>query len=90
MSVHMHAGNDFSTTTLIATIPAGATNTTVRVAVTNDNIVEGDETFSMSLSVPSSLGPAIVAGSITSTTGIIIDSSSKTDIYPLFRIIMLQ
>ena len=43
--------------------------------MTNDNIVEGDEMFSMSLNVPSSLGPGVVAGSITSATGIIIDSS---------------
>ena len=45
--------------------------------MTNDNIVEGDEMFSMSLSIPSSLGPGIVAGSITSATGIIIDTTSK-------------
>ena len=69
------ADNDFNTTPLIATIPAGATNTTVRVAVTNDNIVEGNEIFSMSLNVSSSLGPGVVAGSITNATGIIIDSS---------------
>ena len=30
----------------------------------------------MSLNVPSSLGPGVVAGSITSTTGIIIDSTT--------------
>ena len=47
----------------------------MRVAVTNDNIVEGDEMFSMSLNVPSSLGPGIIAGLHTSATGIIIDSS---------------
>ena len=45
--------------------------------MTNDNIVEGDETFSMSLNVPSSLGPGVVVGLITSATGIIIDSSCK-------------
>ena len=44
--------------------------------MTNDNIVEGDEMFSMSLNVPSSLGPGVVAGSVTSATGIIIDSST--------------
>ena len=42
-----------------------------------DNIVEGDETFSMALNVPSSLGPEIVAGSVISATGIIVDSTSK-------------
>ena len=43
--------------------------------MTNDNIVEGDEMFSMSLNVPSSLGPGVVAGSITNAIGIIIDTS---------------
>ena len=71
------AGADFNTTPLTATIPAGATNTTVRVAVTNDNIVEEDEIFNMSLNVPSSLGPGITTGSLTSATGIIIDTTRK-------------
>jgi len=60
-----------------AIIPAGITTATVRVPVMSDNIVEGDEMFSMSLTVPSSLGLGIVAGSITSATGIIVDSTSK-------------
>ena len=42
-----------------------------------DNIVEGDEMFNISLTVPSSLGPGIVAGSVTSATGIIMDSTGK-------------
>ena len=44
--------------------------------MTDDDIIEGDEMFSMSLNIPSSLGPGIVAGSRTNATGIIIDSSS--------------
>ena len=44
----------------------------------SDNIVEGDEMFSISLTVPSlSGGREIVAGSVTSATGIIVDSTSK-------------
>ena len=42
----------------------------------SDNIVEGDEMFSMSLNVPSSLGPGIVAGTVSSATGIIVDSTT--------------
>ena len=71
-------GSDFTATSLTATIPAGATTTTVRVPVMSDNIVEGDEMFSMSLTVPSSLGPRIVAGSVTIATGIIVDSTGKS------------
>ena len=61
----------------MAIFSPGAITTTVKVPVMSDNIVEGDEMFSMSLSVPSSLGPGIVTGSITSATGIIVDSTSK-------------
>ena len=43
--------------------------------MTNDNIVEGDEIFIMSLNVPSSLAPGVVAGLVTTATGTIIDSS---------------
>ena len=63
---------------LTAKIPAGATTTTVRVPVMSDNIVEGNEMFSMSLSVPSSFGPGIVTGFISSATGIIVDSTGKS------------
>jgi len=42
----------------------------------SDNIVEGDEIFNMILNVPSSLGPGIVAGSVTDATGIIVDSTT--------------
>ena len=41
----------------------------------NDNIVEGNETFNIRLNIPSSLGPGILAGSITSATGTIIDTT---------------
>ena len=49
--------------------------------MTNDNIVEGNETFNINLNVPPSLAPGIVAGSVTRATGIIIDSSGKTNVY---------
>ena len=77
-------GKDFNSTSLTATIPAGATATTVRVPVMSDDIVERDEMFSMSLNVPSSLGPGIVAGSVTSATGIIVDSTSKSFLVELY------
>ena len=43
----------------------------------SDDIVEEDEMFTMSLNVPKSLGPKIVAGFVTRATGIIVDSTSK-------------
>ena len=42
----------------------------------SDDIIEEDETFNINLNVPSSLAPRIVAGSITSATGIIVDTTS--------------
>ena len=47
------------------------------ISIYNDNLVEGNETFTMNLSVPKSLHPGIVTGSRTHATGSIIDTSSK-------------
>ena len=57
-----------------AVITAGTNSSTVNIAVVNDDIVEGDETFTMNLNVPFS--PGIVAGAITMATVTIIDTSS--------------
>ena len=68
------SGND---TTQTITIIAGTNSSMVNVPVTDDNIVEGDETFSMSFTVPSSLSPGITTGTITSATVTIIDTTGK-------------
>jgi len=81
--------DDFTSTPLSATIPAGATNTTARVPVMSDNIVEGDEMFNMSLTVPSSLG-GIGTGPNASALGIIKDSTSKYECYLTFITLMQQ
>lgn len=49
----------------------------MHTAVTNDNIVEQNETINISLALPSFLGPRIMTGNITSATATIIDTSSK-------------
>ena len=49
----------------------------MNIAVTNDNIVEGDESFAMQLNVPSYLGPGIKAGTLNRATATIIDTSSR-------------
>ena len=46
----------------------------VSVAVINDNVVEGDEMFTMKLNVPAV--PGITAGDITMATVILNDTSS--------------
>jgi len=45
--------------------------------VVDDDIVEGDEMFTMNLNIPASLGPGIVAGATTMATVTIIDATSE-------------
>ena len=68
---------DFDSAQTMAIITAGSTIGAVNISVVNDNIVEGNETFNMSLAVPPSLGPRILSGGITSATATIIDTSSE-------------
>ena len=68
---------DFISAPQTVTIIAGTNSSTIRILVVNDNIVEGNETFNMSLTIPSSLGPGITAGTATSATVTIIDTSSE-------------
>ena len=67
---------DFDSADEMAKIVAGSNRSVVNITVIDDNIVEGDEMFNMSLTVPSSLSPGVVTGSVTSATGIIMDSST--------------
>ena len=68
-------GVDFNSATQTATITAGASSSTINITVINDNIVEGDEMFTMTLNVPTS--PGITTGNITMATATIIDSTSR-------------
>ena len=49
----------------------------VSVPVIVDEVVEGVEEFDLRLVVPSSLDPAITAGSRDTATGVITDNTSK-------------
>ena len=49
----------------------------VSVPVMADSIAEGPEEFNLTLNLPSSLSPAITAGSRDRATGVITDSASK-------------
>ena len=68
-------GVDFNSATQTTTITAGASSSTINITVINDNIVEGDEMFTVTLNVPTS--PGVTAGSITMATATITDSTSK-------------
>ena len=71
------SANDFNSTTQTVTITTGANGSMVNIPLINDDVVEGDEIFSMSLTVPSSLGPGITTGSNTSAILTIIDTTGK-------------
>ena len=64
------------------TIAAGANSTTVNISVIDDDIVEADEMFNITLSLLSSLNGAGVVlandNDIVSVTGIIIDTTSES------------
>ena len=81
--------SDFNSTMQVVIIAAGTNNSEVNISVTNDNIVEGNETFNMNLSVPSVpslLSPEITIGTITSATVTIIDISSELNHYVIIEI----
>ena len=75
----MYVGNniDFISVPQTVTIIAGTNSSTITIPVVNDNIVERNETFNMSLTTPSSLCPGITTGAIASATATIIDTSSE-------------
>ena len=72
---------DFISAPQTITIIAGNNSSTMRILVVNDNVVEGNETFNMNLTIPPSLGPGIKAGIVTSATATIIDTSSELKHY---------
>ena len=67
---------DFDSTPQTVTITAGASSSTIQIRVISDDIVESNEFFNMSLTVPFSLTPGITVGNITSATATIISTNS--------------
>ena len=78
-SVWLTGGVDFNTTPLTATFDSGMTMSSVSVPVIDDMLAEGvNETFVLTLNVPSSLDPGITAaGGRNRATGVIIDTTSE-------------
>ena len=66
---------DFNYAMQTVTIAAGTNSSTVNITVMDDDIVEGDEMFTMTLDVLAT-SPGIIAGAITMATATIIDSTS--------------
>ena len=76
----VNVGNnaDFNSATQTAIISARSNGSTINIGVTNDNIVEGNEVFTMNLDIPPSFGPGVIAGGITTATATIIDTTSTS------------
>ena len=72
--LHIGSGVDFNSNSFTITINAGATDGRANIPVTCDDVVEGLETFDMSLSLTSSstgvtVGRNTAEGRITDSTG---------------------
>ena len=67
---------DFNSASQTITITAGTNSSIIGIAVINDNVVEGEEMFTMSLVIQSSLGPGIISSATAMATAFIIDTSS--------------
>ena len=78
MSLEWSGGVDYDSTPINATFTAGSTSTTVNVPLTTDNIVEGPETFKLTITIPSSLSGQVMLGTIPEAIGNITDDTGKT------------
>lgn len=72
------AGSDYTATAGTLVIPAGSTSGTVTVPVTPDAVDEGDETVSLTLSLPTSPVVALGAPATQTATGTITDDDTAT------------
>ena len=70
------AGVDYSSGPYVVTFPAGVTRVSFVVAVTNDNVLEGDEKFYLIID-PSSLTTGVTVSDPTHTIVTIYDDDGK-------------
>ena len=68
---------DFNSTTQTVTIIAGTNSSAVNITLNDDDIVEDDELFNISLTVPTSSNSRIKAGNVTSAIGLIVDTTGE-------------
>jgi len=83
------SGTDFTAESGTLTFAATETSTTVSVATTDDSVVEGDETFTLTLSNPASatLGDATATGTINDNEepGITLVPQQRNETIPVVR-----
>ena len=76
-SVWLTGGVDFNTTPLTVTFDSGITMSSVSVPVMADDIVEGNQSLTVTMSIPSSVYKGIIASDKYTATMIIIDSTCE-------------
>jgi len=70
--------DDYSPAQLTATITSGSSNTTVTLFITDDDMLESDEAFEISLVLPSQLKDVVILpGNITTLTLTVIDNDGQ-------------
>ena len=69
---------DFSTAILTVTFTSGMIMNTANVMILPDTIVESNEMFDLTLSVPPLFNGRLSAGNRVNAIGVIIDPTSKT------------
>ena len=73
----MAGGVDFSTAILTVTFTSGVTTNTANVMILPDTIIESNEMFDLTISVPSLFNGRLSAGIRVNAIGVITDPTSK-------------
>ncbi len=68
------AGTDFTVVLTTVTFASGQSNATFTVAITDDGLIEGNETIPLSLSIPAAFGSFASPGQFTNAALVIIDN----------------
>lgn len=77
LSFNYTGGKDYTSTPINAVFTAGSAVTTVNIPISNDTDVEGEETFDLRITIPSSLNGRLIHGGRARAIGKIIDQTSK-------------
>ncbi|GDY18897.1 hypothetical protein LBMAG56_02420 [Verrucomicrobiota bacterium] len=68
------AGTDFTAVVTTVSFTSGQSNATFTVSITDDGLVEGNETIPLTLSIPAAFGSFAAPGQFTNATLVIIDN----------------
>ena len=81
--MHSIGGSDYNSGPYDVTFPAGQTNATFDIPIINDNILERNENFSLTIIVMKSLPRNVTTNVIAQATVTIIDNDSECLMFEL-------